>query len=236
MKLVVPRRYALMLWTVVLFEPLCCQQREGTRHTRQAISCEEFGTQVDAPLLILLHGASGPGKFYTQQAEFFAKHGFRVVLPHYFEASHGAEATDEHYEAWIRAIDQVMRAHTVSESESSTVMIGYSLGASVALALGSQGKGPKAIAELSGSLPDKYYRDLVDMPPLLILHGGRDTNVPVAQALQLAKLCSIASLSCEIKTYPAEGHTFSPKNLLDADQVVLQFSLKALHMEHIAKK
>jgi dienelactone hydrolase len=194
----------------------------GNVHT---VRCEWFGKASNTPLLILLHGVSGPSPFYTQQAEFFAHHGFRVVLPHYLEASHGSAATDEHYEAWVTAIRNVM----IAEGRPvPTVIVGYSLGASIALALGSQGDGPDAIAEFYGSLPDRYFRDLRGMSPLLILHGDRDINIPATNAIQLAKLCSAAQFTCDMHIYPREGHGFTSEVLQDADQRVLQFFAKVI--------
>jgi dipeptidyl aminopeptidase/acylaminoacyl peptidase len=91
------------------------------------------------------------------------------------------------------------------------------------LAFGSEGNGPDGIAEFYGSLPDKYFRDLKGMPPLLILHGGQDQNIPVYNALQLSRLCVQAGFDCDMHIYSTEGHGFTPEALKDADQRVLQF-------------
>ena len=188
----------------------------------KAVAVEQFGTKAALPLMILLHGVSGPSAFYREQASFFASHGYHVVLPHYLEAGRGQAATDGNYEAWTAAvrntIDNFQDGH-----RSPTVIVGFSLGASVALALGSEGDGPDGIAEFYGSLPDRYFRELKGMPPLLILHGGQDTNIPVYNALQLSQLCSQAEFKCDMHIYPNEGHGFAPEALRDADQRVLQF-------------
>jgi acetyl esterase/lipase len=57
-----------------------------------------------------------------------------------------------------------------------------------------------------------------DLPPLLILHGDQDTNIPVSNALELAPLCSKAELKCDVHIYPKEGHGSTPEILHDADQ------------------
>ncbi|HMH14155.1 MAG TPA: alpha/beta fold hydrolase [Edaphobacter sp.] len=189
------------------------------------VHCERFGSATNLPLLILLHGVSGPSSFYREQADFFARHGFRVVLPHYLEGGHGPNATDENYDAWVAAVREVMYESDSAKGgrPPATVIVGYSLGASVALALGSQGQGPDAIAEFYGSLPDKYFRDLKDMPPLLILHGELDKEIPVYNARQLSQLCSDAALKCDMHIYPTEAHGFTLENLKDADQRTLRF-------------
>ena len=182
--------------------------------------------------LILLHGVSGPKPFYKDQAEFFARHGFRVLLPHYFEAGHGTAATDENYEAWVSAVREIMtEAQNSEDTEGSAIaIVGFSLGASVALALGSEGRGPDAIVEVSGSLPDRYFRDLKGMPPLLILHGKSDEAVSVKNALQLSRLCSDAELICETTIFPNEGHVFTGKTLQAANQQMLDFFSRRLSL------
>ena len=199
----------------------------GSSFTNKPVHVERFGTGTTLPLMILLHGVGGPTAFSREQAVFFAKHGFRVVLPHYLEAGHGTTASDENYEAWTAAVREVMDG-SPGGPVSPTVVVGYSLGASVALALGSQGRGPDAIAEFYGSLPDRYFRDLKGMPPLLILHGDQDNEIPVNNALQLSRLCSDPELRCEIHIYPKEGHGFAPENLRDADQRTLRFFSQVL--------
>jgi carboxymethylenebutenolidase len=172
--------------------------------------------------MILLHGVNGPSPFYREQAAFFAAHGYRVVLPHYMDAGHGQSATDENYAAWVAAVRKTMD-DSRGVPPSQTVVVGYSLGASVALALGSEGRGPEAIAEFYGSLPDRYFRELKGMPPLLILHGDQDRNIPVYNALQLSRLCSQAGFKCDMHIYPKEGHGFSPEAVRDADERTLRF-------------
>jgi dienelactone hydrolase len=220
MRTVITGMVAVVWFTVVLAQ----NPREKTRD----VSLEKFGNNANLPLMILLHGVGGPSAFYREQASFFANHGYRVVLPHYLEAGKGNAATDGNYDAWTAAVRNTIE-NSHGGQPSPTVIVGYSLGASVALALGSEGNGPSGIAEFYGSLPDKYYRDLKGMPPLLILHGAKDTNIPVYNALQLSQLCEQAELKCQMHVYPAEDHGFSPGALKDADQRVLAFFESILH-------
>lgn len=192
------------------------------------VPVEQFGSDKSLPRLILLHGVGGPSDFYRGQARFFADHGYHVFMPHYMDARRGQNGSDANYDAWTAAVRQTLNS-LPSSSQSATVMVGYSLGASVALALGSQGEGPDAIAEFYGSLPDKYYEALKGMPPLLILHGERDDNIPVANALQLSRLCKEAELACQVHLFPREGHGFTPQTLQQADELVLQFFEPLLH-------
>jgi dienelactone hydrolase len=86
--------------------------------------------------------------------------------------------------------------------------MGFSLGASVALSSGSQVIPVDAIAEWYGSLPDVFFFKLKGMPPLLILHGQRDDNIPVVNAQQIIQLCSMKRFTCESHIYPDQGHGF----------------------------
>jgi dienelactone hydrolase len=87
--------------------------------------------------------------------------------------------------------------------------VGYSLGSSVALAAGSQDLSVDAIAEWYGSLPDEFFYQMNGMPPLLILHGERDSNIPITNAQQLVKLCEMKQLTCDHHFYSDQGHGFT---------------------------
>ena len=215
-------------WAAILFWALPQLCVSEVVDSSSLVHCEWFGNTSLPPLLILLHGVNGPSPFYRGQAQFFADHGFRVVLPHYLQAGNGSAASEENYGLWIDAVRGVMKEATTSRRSRapSIVLVGYSLGASIALALGSQGQGPGAIAEFSGSLPDSYFRDLKEVPPLLILHGRLDEQIPVSNALQLKRLCSDADLNCDMHIYPADGHAFSSDTLRDADQRILAVYLE----------
>jgi carboxymethylenebutenolidase len=184
------------------------------------VTVESFGEQAGRPTLILLHGASGPEiPFYRQQAGTFAAHGYHVLLPHYFDATRSPTPSDGNYRLWTAAIQTLIARTKAGDSAANLqiVLVGYSLGASVALAVGSQDPSLTAIAEWYGTLPDQFFYTLRGMPPLLILHGERDDNIPVANARQLIKLCAMKQLTCENHLYPDQGHGFDPKALEDAD-------------------
>ncbi len=101
--------------------------------------------------------------------------------------------------------------------------MGYSLGASIALAAGSQAAPVDAIVEWYGSLPDSFFHKLKGMPPLLILHGQEDTNIPAVNAVQLIRLCALAKFSCESHIYPGQAHGFAGPDLADADLRTIAF-------------
>lgn len=189
-----------------------------------SITYEESGPQSARNCLILLHGASGPSiLLYRQQAAYFAGQGFHVLMPHYFDATHSSSPTTANYEAWVGVVEDLAAQCRQEKTAQKVLVIGYSLGASVALAAGSQGAKVDAIAEWYGSLPDEFFNRLQGMPPLLILHGERDTNIPIINGQQLVRLCELKELHCEHHFYADQGHGFSGKALDDADQRTLSF-------------
>ena len=223
--------------STALLLALCCltsgwlsmahSQRLSLRTSKNGqFKYEVFGDDDPGrPALILLHGVSGPAlPLYQQQAQFFAEHGYTVLLPHYFEvsksdASKSPTPTGANYEAWAN----VVRDLAMESTHREVVVLGFSLGASVALAAGSQLLPVKAIAEWYGSLPDEFFYHLKGMPPLLILHGEHDSNVPVINAQQLIRLCGMKQLTCDSYIYPDQEHGFKGDALIDADARTLAF-------------
>ena len=61
------------------------------------------------------------------------------------------------------------------------------------------------------------------MPPLLILHGELDKQVPIVNARQLVRLCQLRDFTCEIQIYAGEGHVFAPHVMDSANQRALAF-------------
>jgi dienelactone hydrolase len=107
-------------------------------------------------------------------------------------------------------------------------LLGFSLGASVALSAGSQDLPVDAVVEWYGSLPDEFFYQLKGMPPLLILHGQHDDNIPVTNAQQIMQLCSMKSFTCESHIYPDQGHGFLPPAYEDAVKRTLDFYSRQL--------
>ncbi|UWZ83275.1 alpha/beta hydrolase family protein [Occallatibacter riparius] len=195
------------------------------------VTYEIFGPSETGPMLILLHGASGPGVLlYRQQAEYFVARGYTVLLLHYFDASGSNTPSDKNYEMWQRAVANLIEETRAKPgwSERKICLLGFSLGASVALAAGSQNVPAAAVAEWYGSLPDVFFERRKGMPPLLILHGQQDRVIPIVNAEQVARLCEMEHYACESHFYPGEGHGFAGSTLTDASQRTLDFFTRNL--------
>ena len=114
-------------------------------------------------------------------------------------------------------------------AQSQIALLGFSLGASVALAAGSQAIAVNAVAEWYGSLPDEFFYQLKGMPPLLILHGQHDDNIPISNAQHIMQLRRMKSFTCENHIYPDQGHGFLPPAYDDAVKRTLEFFSERLN-------
>ncbi len=179
----------------------------------------------------MLHGVGGPQvPLYRGLAEFLAQEHYTVLFVHYFDATESDRASDQNYVAWERAVLDLVDECRKNPlwARRRIALLGFSLGASVALAAGSQAIPVDAVAEWYGSLPDEFFYRLKGMPPLLILHGRRDDNIPVQNAQQLLQLCGMKNFTCESHIYPDQGHGFLPPDYDDAVKRTLDFFSRQL--------
>lgn len=192
----------------------------------KAVSCAVYGSHEATATIIFLRGAS-PSDLSLGRLEvrFFADHGFRVLLPDYLSATPTAEATTANYRRWAQVVqDIVTDLHSRALLRNKKVgLAGQGQGASVALIAGTQKLEVEAIAEWSGLLPNAFFSQVQSMPPLLILHGELDKQVPIVNARQLVRLCELRDFTCEIEIYAGEGHLFGTHVMDSANQRALAF-------------
>jgi dienelactone hydrolase len=220
---------AIFLFPVALFavSPQVARFNSGDRQ----ISYEIFGPESTGPIIIMLHGVGGPQvPLYRGLAQILAEKNYTVLFLHYFDATDTYRASDRNYLAWEKAVsDLVVECHkNPGWAKRRIALLGFSLGASVALAAGSQAIPVDAVAEWYGSLPDEFFYKLKSMPPLLILHGRYDDNIPVTNAQQILQLCGMKNFTCESHIYPNQGHGFLPPDYDDAVKRTLDFLSRQL--------
>lgn len=200
-------------------------------HGRQ-IAYDIYGPQSSGPLIIMLHGVGGPdAPLYRHLADDLAtKYNYTVLFLHYFDATDTYRGSPENYMAWERTVaDLVDECRKDPQWSGRKIgILGFSLGASVALAAGSQMLPVDAVAEWYGSLPDEFFYQLKGMPPLLILHGQHDDNIPVANAQQMIQLCRMKNFTCESHIYANQAHGFLPPDFDDAVKRTVAFFAKYL--------
>jgi dienelactone hydrolase len=192
----------------------------------KAISCAVYGSHEATVTIIFLRGAS-PSDLSLSRLEvrFFADHGFRVLLPDYFSATSTAEATTANYRRWAQVVGDIvadLRSRPLLRNKK-VGLAGQGQGAAVALIAGTQKLEVEAIAEWSGLLPNAFFSQVQSMPPLLILHGELDKQVPMVNARQLVRLCQLRDFTCELEIYAGEGHLFGTHVMDSANQRALAF-------------
>jgi dipeptidyl aminopeptidase/acylaminoacyl peptidase len=175
-----------------------------------------------APAILLLHGAGGNvGYWFSRVAEPLTQVGCFVFAVHYFDrtgtqrAGPAELADGVHVLAWLEAVrDTVQHLAADPRIDPSRVgLIGISLGGFLSLSLAATLPRPgiRAVAEISGGLiPPWREQATTAFPPTLLLHGDRDTIVPVAQAYDLAARLARLGVEHETVILPGESHWFTP--------------------------
>jgi dipeptidyl aminopeptidase/acylaminoacyl peptidase len=198
----------------------------------KAISCAVYGPHEATATIIFLRGASPSDLSLGRlEARFFAEHGFRVLLPEYLSATPTAEPTVANYRRWAQVVEDIvadLRSRPPLHNKK-IALAGQSQGASVALIAGTQRLEVEAIVEWSGLLPNQFFSQVQSMPPLLILHGELDKQVPIVNARQLVRLCQLRDFTCEIEIFAGEGHVFGSHVMDSANQRALAFFRVNLH-------
>lgn len=182
-----------------------------------------------APAVLLLHGSGGPLRGLDPFARQAAGFGVHVFALHYFQRTGHSWVypgqIEQHFLDWLRtaedAITYIARQPGVDSQRIG--LLGFSLGGYLALSLATQDRRIAAVAELFGGLPSQFAKDAGHLPPVLILHGGSDTTVPVTEAYQLEQLLKANNIPYEIKVYPDQGHHFTGLVQLDAVRRVAGF-------------
>jgi carboxymethylenebutenolidase len=215
------------------------------------------------PALLLLHGLDGPGPVYRILAKRLSARGYVVFLVHYFDrtatrkeslpelskqfrAGLGQIQSDNKefpsvratFESWHGAIrDAVSHVRRHPRVDSRRIgLVGFSMGGFLAVAAAARADLQIAcVAELFGGLPPGYEAELRRMPPTLIIHGERDTTVPVREAHALAKRLRAAERTCEVRIYRGVGHGFETVSgcpcllsVLDAQRRTVSFLARHL--------
>jgi dipeptidyl aminopeptidase/acylaminoacyl peptidase len=192
----------------------------------KAISCAVYGPREATATIIFLRGSSSSDLSLGRlQARFFAERGFRVLMPDYFTATPTAEPTAANYRRWAQVVQDIvadLRSRPLLRNKKIG-LAGQAQGASVALIAGTQRLEVEAIVEWSGLLPNQFFSQVQSMPPLLILHGELDKQVPIVNARQLVRLCQLKDFTCEIEIFAGEGHVFGAHVMDSANQRALAF-------------
>jgi carboxymethylenebutenolidase len=178
--------------------------------------------------LVVLHGSGGYRDF-SKLAQNIASHGYAVLAPQYFESTGTAWASGseiaQHALTWAAVVqDAVSFAAQQSFVDPDRIaLIGFSLGAYLAIGVAAQNERIKAVVEFFGGLPGPLAAFIQRLPPTLILHGEADAVVPLREGRRLEQLCRARNICVETETYPGVGHHFPPAIMERAMQRALSF-------------
>ena len=169
------------------------------------------------PGVILLPGSAGWHSEYAQFARSLADSGFVTLIVDYLKESGREPSPRKQLRMWPQWQTTVRNAIIYLQASPLVAgrpigLVGYSLGAYLAVSVGSMSPGVKAVVDFfggggGGSEPlDKEVRRL---PPLLILHGEVDSIVPASVAYSLRDAVIAHGGQVQMHLYPGADHAFN---------------------------
>lgn len=223
---------------------------EGKTITMSCFTPDRDGSH---PAVLLLHSSEGmkeakDAMIYRSIAHSLVKHGYIALLVPYFERTgtkriEPKDINEKLFKAWMETVRQaVLQAAKLPQVEGRRIgLLGFSLGAFLALAVATQSDLPiAAVADLFGGLPKELREKAKNLPPTLIIHGTADKTVDVQEALELEKLLQKHKRTYEIKIYPGQDHLFKANrcgpDVQDAQRHTLIFFGKHLKSPPIARR
>lgn len=184
------------------------------------------------PAILVLHGAGGTlldGAEMKRVARRLAAAGNAVYVLRYFERTGTLIARDatmqENFGTWLRTVRESVVAIQELRKDSSPVGIyGYSLGGFLALFAASDNPRVGAVVEHAGGVWNGKTDRIGKMPPVLMVHGGRDERVPFAKyAKPLALVLRARADALETLFFANEGHRFSPGAMAEVREAATKF-------------
>jgi carboxymethylenebutenolidase len=187
------------------------------------------------PAVIALHGSGGGHASMADPARLLAEQGFAVYVLHYFDRTgttevDGLQTIFLHFPVWMKtlwdAVSFVARQPQVDPERIG--LLGFSLGAYLALSASAIDSRIQAVVEFFGGMPKEMKFFTRRLCPVLILHGEQDRTVPVEEAYHLQQLLEKKQIAYEMQIYPGVGHGFSGDIWRDAGLRTLAFLEKRL--------
>jgi carboxymethylenebutenolidase len=167
------------------------------------------------PAVIILYGAAGWRQDYISLAKAYSNSGFVSLVLDYFAVTGQGTTEAERQSMWpqwqamIRNAIMLLKNHSASK-DRPIGLIGYSMGAFLAVSVASSSPDVKAVVDFfGGGRPETIENDIINFPPLLILHGEEDKIVPVSNAYTLRNAVITQGGHVEMHIYQNEQHAFS---------------------------
>jgi carboxymethylenebutenolidase len=182
------------------------------------------------PAIIGLHGSGGGHGSMAEPASLLAAQGHAVYVLHYFERTgttqiDGLPTIARNFPAWMKTLwDAVSFIATQPSVDPERIgLLGFSLGAYLALSAAAIDSRVKIVVDYFGGFPREMKLFMRRFCPVLILHGEQDATVPVAEAYHLQQMLVKKQIPYEMKIYPGVGHGFSGEIWRDSGLRTLAF-------------
>ena len=181
------------------------------------------------PAVIGLHGWSGGHASMAEPAAALAAEGFAVYVLHYFDRSGPVEAHKgalvRHFPGWMRVLwDAVSHVERQGAVDSARIgLLGFSLGAYLALCNSAIDCRIRAVVECFGGFPREMKLFTRRLCPVLILHGEADSVIPVEEAYHLQAMMRSKGIPHAMQIYAGVGHGFEGETRRDASARTLAF-------------
>ena len=187
------------------------------------------------PSVVALYGSGGGIEGMNEPATMLAAQGFAVFVLHYFDRTGTTQIADKqtifrNFPPWGKTVwDAISYIEQHPQVDAKRIgLLGFSLGAYLALSVASVDPRVNAVVEFFGGLPKEMRIFMRRLCPVLILHGEADPTVPVQEAYDLQNLLQEKGIPYETKIYPGAGHGFKNGDWRDAGMRTLQFLRKYL--------
>jgi dienelactone hydrolase len=209
------------------------EQRQTFKSGGRTIAVDVFqaGLPARRPAVLMLHGADGLQGHtqYLDAARHVAAAGYHVHLVHYLDRTGERRASFgtlfQNFQLWMDTVNDALAfvaSHAITDPDR-VGLVGISLGSALGLAVASADRRIKAMVSYFGPLPQGAIAQDAKLPPTLILHGGMDPIVPVANAYAIEALLRQHGVPHEVKVYPEQAHGFRGEAQRDATQRALAF-------------
>lgn len=185
------------------------------------------------PAVVVVHGHGGVGEGKRSGSHGLARHlaraGYVAMVPHYFGGlkpdSRDGRKNARSFAVWARTVsDAVGSAARRPDVEPKRIgLLGSSLGSWVSLSVAARDRRVSAVVENFGGWPAWEELNPARLPPVLILHGDADRNVPVQEAYQLEQIVQEAGVPYEMHIYAGAGHGFRGDDGADALRRTVEF-------------
>jgi carboxymethylenebutenolidase len=186
------------------------------------------------PAVVVVHGADGLQSWlisltYRNLATELARHGYVVVLPHYFDRTDtktgDLKSMTTHFVTWMRTLgDAVALLEKRPDVDPDRIgLVGLSLGAYLSISNAAFDPRVKVVVEYFGGVLPPVADKATRMPPVLILHGEKDRIVPIAEGRKVESWLKEKHWTYDMHVYPGQGHGFLGPDNQDARRRTVEF-------------